>query len=102
MNGSEKIEKINTCLCVGGPYDGKRYDADGRPQFSVMVKQPMPIGVTPSTEISAKAEVVLYTELWVNFEEEAIGVYAPDNMSSADVYMRLLENYKPEPAHEPI
>jgi len=90
------MKQHKTNLCIGGPWDGKRFDTDLF-RFRVPLLPKMVAVLTTPEEIADGHLTISETGMdWRCGPDEMVSVFAPDHMSPCDVMKRLLKHYKPE------
>jgi len=89
------MKQHKTNLCIGGPLDGKRYDAGDRPSFRAPTLPKL--SVTAPLEMDAMVTVieVIYQRMhWRCGPDDVVTIWVPSDKSPLDAMMRLIEVYE--------
>jgi hypothetical protein len=90
-------EKTNAYLCIGGPYDGRRYGTDGRLSFRVpRTVHQAAISVHSPGITGATVEMITYVadRIFCGSPEKEVWFWRPADQTTEATMLLLLERYE--------
>lgn len=92
------VKSYNSDLCVGGPFDGKRYASPHPEGFKVAVAPKLAITAVPQEDLdqlAMKITEVWYRRIaWHTSEDQIVTHWAPEIENHFSVLIRLLNRYE--------
>lgn len=90
------MKSYNSDLCIGGPFDGKRYASPYPHGFKVAVAPKLAaVPQEDLDQVAAKITEVWYRRLaWYTSEDQMVTHWAPDIENHFSVLIRLLNRYE--------
>lgn len=95
------MKRINTQLCIGGPFDGQRKSPPHWDQNNLCLLVPPPVGIANIACDNFNITAYIYRRQCLGATDTVFDVWILDGMTLQDAMARLLANYRPEPAVTP-